>query len=124
MSTQCGIALKTEKGYETIYVHSDGYPSYMWPMLTENYNSEELATKLVGHGDASYISEKLEPTGPHSFDKPDFEVCCFYHRDRGEDWLDVSPTLYTKREMFSNYYYSYIWEDGCWNFYKGGRKVS
>ena len=123
MSTQCGIAIKSDKGYETIYVHSDGYPEYMWPMLTEHYNSEELAKKLVSLGDASYISEKLEPTGPHSFEKPDFEVCCFYHRDRGERWTYVAPTPYAKKEMFSCFYYSYIWEDGCWKFYKGGRQV-
>ena len=120
MSTQCGIAIKSDKGYETIYVHSDGYPDYMWPMLTENYNSEELAAKLVSMGDASYIAENLEPSGPHSFAKPDHSVSCFYHRDRGEGWSDVAPVPYTKRELFNGFYYSYIWEDGCWNFYKGG----
>ena len=123
MSTQCGIAIKTEKGYDTIYVHSDGYPEYMWPMLTKNYNSEELAAKLVSMGDASYISDNIEPKGPHSFEKPDYDVCCFYHRDRGESWSDVSPTSFSKREMFNGFYYSYIWENGCWNFYKGGRRV-
>ena len=46
MSTQCGIAIKSEKGYETIYVHSDGYPEYMWPMLTENYNVREQKSRL------------------------------------------------------------------------------
>jgi hypothetical protein len=125
MSTQCGIAIKTEKGYETIYVHSDGYPDYMWPMLTENYNSEELAKKLVSMGDASYIAPNLEPREPntHSFENPDLDICCFYHRDRGEGWDDVAPAPYTKKEMFSCFYYSYIWENGCWNFYKGGRKI-
>lgn len=123
MSTQCGVAIKTEKGYDTIYVHSDGYPSYMWPMLTENYNSEELAAKLVSMGDASYISDNLEPKGPHSFEHPDFAVCCFYHRDRGERWDQVAPITYLEKELFSIFYYSYVWENGCWNFYKGGRKV-
>ena len=123
MSTQCGIAIKTEKGfYETIYVHSDGYPDYMWPMLTNNYNSEELAAKLVSMGDASYISDNLEPheSNTHSFENPDFDVCCFYHRDRGERWEDVAPIPCTKKEMFNGFYYSYIWEDGQWKFYKDG----
>lgn len=122
MSTQCGVAIKTEKGFETIYVHSDGYPEYMWPMLTENYNSEELAAKLVSLGDASYIDEKLEPTSDyHKFGTPEPGVCMFYHRDRGEDFHN---TVYpTKKEMFNCYYYSYVWENGCWNFYKGGRKI-
>ena len=124
MSTQCGIAIKTEKGYDTIYVHSDGYPDYMWPMLTENYNSEELATKLVSFGDASSVDEKLEPTEDfHKFNMPEPNVSMFYHRDRGEDWEDVKPECFTKKEIFNQFYYSYIWEDDSWNFYKGGRKV-
>jgi hypothetical protein len=123
MSTQCGVAVKTEKGYETIYVHSDGYPAYMWPMLTKNYNSEELAAKLISFGDASYIDILLEPTSDfHKFGMPEPDVCMFYHRDRGE--AKRGPTPYpTKSVMFSNYYYSYIWEDGKWNFYQGGRKT-
>lgn len=127
MSTHCGIAVKTEKGYELIYVHSDGYPDYMWPMLTENYNSEELAKKLVSFGDASYISDKLEPSAnrPHSFENPDYDVCCFYHRDRGEGWCDVAPDSYnTIKEVCHDFYHVYIWEDGCWNYYRGGKKVT
>jgi hypothetical protein len=124
MSTQCGVAIKTDRGYETIYVHSDGYPEYMWPMLTENYNSEELAAKLVSFGYASYIEKKLEPTSDfHKFGTPEPDVSMFYHRDRGEDWISNRPWVYTREQLFSNYYYSYVWKDGCWNFYKGGRKI-
>lgn len=126
MSTNCGIAIKTEDGYECIYVHHDGYPEYMWPMLTENYNSEELAAKLVGMGDASYIAPNLDPKGPHSFEKPDFEVCCFYHRDRGESWDDVQPThyeIYEGRRLMNEWWYLYIFDtgSGSWNFYEGSK---
>ena len=122
MSTHCGIAIKTEKGYETIYVHSDGYPEYMWPMLTENYNSEELAAKLVSMGDASCIAEQLAPVPGtlHSFETRQRGVSVFYHRDRGEDWNDVAPESYTKKGLLNGFYYSYIWEDGHWNSYEGG----
>lgn len=122
MSTQCGIAIKTEKGYETIYVHSDGYPAYMWPMLTNHYNSEELAKKLVSFGDASFIDEQLEPvTGIlHNFGCRQKGVSVFYYRDRNENWQDVKPIVYTKKKIFNIFYYSYIWEDGCWHFYKDG----
>lgn len=124
MSTQCGVAIKTENGYETIYVHSDGYPEYMWPMLTENYNSEELVTKLISFGDASYIDKKLEPTtGFHMFGTPEPDVCMFYRRDREECWEDVSPIRYTRSCLFSSFSYAYVWEDGCWNFYKRGNKI-
>lgn len=125
MSTQCGVAVKTETGYEVIYVHNDGYPEYMWPMLTENYNSKELATELVSLGDASYIDKNLRPTsGFHKFGTPEPNVCMFYHRDRNDNWSDVAPISYTtKKEMFNHFYYSYIWADERWNFYKGGRKI-
>ena len=124
MSTQCGIAIKTEKGYETIYVHSDGYPEYMWLMLTENYNSEELATRLVGMGDASYIEKQLDPTSDfHRFGTPEPEVSRFYHRDRGDRWDGVSPDVFSREQLMNAFYYVYIWKNGCWNFYKGGRKI-
>jgi hypothetical protein len=121
MSTQCGVAIKKENGYETIYVHSDGYPAYMWPVLTKHHNSEEHATKIVSLGDASFIDELIEPTSDyHTFGMPEPRVSMFYHRDRGEDFHNI--TYKTKRELFSSYYYSYIWEDGKWNCYVGGRR--
>lgn len=123
MSTHCGIAIKTEEGYNTIYCHHDGYPSYMRDMLTTNYNSEELATKLVSLGDASSIREKLEPTTPaHSFDNPERDVCIFYGRDRGES--DTEPYCYSKKELFNNYYFVYIFENDYWVCYEGGKRVS
>ena len=122
MSTQCGVAIKTDKGYETIYVHSDGYPEYMWPMLTQNYNSEELAAKLVSLGDASYIDRLIEPTSDfHKFGTPEPNVSMFYHRDRGEEFHNT--IFVTQSELSSCYSYAYVWKDGQWNFYRGGKKV-
>lgn len=127
MSTHCGIAIKTEKGYDVIYVHSDGYPEYMWPMLTENYNSEDLAAKLVSLGDASFIDEKLEPSprSLHSFNTREPGISVFYYRDRGEDWQDVQPAHYEhheKQRLLNEWYYLYVFDTGigCWTFYKGG----
>lgn len=126
MSTHCGIAIKDEEGYKVIYCHHDGYPDYMYNMLTENYNSEELARRLVGMGDASFIAEKLETDQPHSFNKPQHDTCCFYHRDRGEDWNDVAPELYKhheRRRLLNCWYYLYIFEEGCWHFYKDSEEI-
>ena len=125
MSTHCGIAVKTERGYETIYCHNDGSPSYMYPMLTNNYNSEELATKLISLGDASSIDEKLEPTEDfHRFGMPEPGVCLFYHRDRSEPEEDTCPAIYTREELLRSFYNSYIFEDGHWTAYKGGEVVN
>lgn len=117
MSTPCMIGIKTEEGYKAIYCHFDGYHSNMWPMLTENYNSEELATKLVNLGSASSIEPKLEPTPgtPHTFDFPEKEVSVFYHRDRGESWERNKPKIYkSKKELRSQFGIAYVWENGKW----------
>ena len=124
MSTHCGIAVKTDKGYETIYCHHDGMPSRMLPKLQNHYNSEALATLLISGGDASCIYKNFKPNGKyHSFDNPEKDVCVFYHRDRHEPWEDNAPAIYGKNVVLETYYYLYIWEDGCWTAYADGEKV-
>ncbi len=120
MSTNSGIALRSGDTYQTIYCHWDGHPKTMLPILRENYNSLELAAKLISYGDASYIEKKLEPTGEHTFMKPEDDVCVFYHRDRGDDWLSCQSVCYTRKELFDQpaFEYIYIFEDGQWNVYK------
>ena len=118
MGTSCGIAVKTEKGYNTIYCHFDGYPEFMLAMLRENYDSIELATKLVSFGDASSIDARLEPTPgvTHTFDKPEDGVCVFYHRDRGESWKDVAPKCLTLDQLLNckSFDFVYVFEDVEW----------
>lgn len=118
MGTSCGIAVKTEKGYTTIYCHWNGYPKFMLPMLRENYNSIELATKLVSFGDASSIEARLEPTPGviHTFDKPEDGVCVFYNRDRAERWRDVEPECLTRDQLLNckSFEFVYAFEDGEW----------
>lgn len=128
MSTHCGVAVLTEEGYKTIYCHNDGYPKHMVPVLTKSYNSKELANKLVNCGDASYITDELEPTKPyHTFRTPEPGVSIFYHRDRGEPWRDNEPALYAqhdKKRLLSSFYYAYIFEDGRWSFYEDGKELA
>ena len=126
MSTNSTIAVKTDKGYEAIYVHNDGYFSYMYPMLSENYASWERAEALVSFGDASFIAKRIMPSqgSDHSFDHPEEDVCVFYHRDRGEPWHQNETTFYlTKGEVLKSQYYTYIFEDGEWKAYQGGAEV-
>jgi hypothetical protein len=126
MSTNSTVAVKTDTGYKSIYVHNDGYFSYMYPMLDIWYNSPERATALVSFGDASFIDKRLTPSqdSNHSFDNPEEDVCIFYHRDRGEPWEHNKPeTRKTKEEVLSSQYYVYIFEDGQWKAYQGGAEV-
>lgn len=125
MSTNAGIAIRSGDTYQTIYCHWDGHPRTMLPMLRENYNSLELAAKLISYGDASYIDKKLEPTSEHTFMKPEEGVCVFYHRDRGDDWNSCASVCYTKSDLFRmfSFEYVYVFEDGQWNACKNGERV-
>ena len=124
MSTHSTVAVKTDTGYEAIYVHWDGYFDYMYPMLSENYASLERATALVSFGDASFIAKRIMPSvgSDHSFEKPEEDVCVFYHRDRGEDFH--SSFYPTKDGVLKSQYYVYIFEDNMWKAYEGGVEVS
>lgn len=125
MSTNSGIALRSGDTYETIYCHWDGHPETMLPILRGNYNSFELASKLISFGDASSIGPRLEPNEceTHDFSHPAEGVCVFYHRDRGEDWLSCRSVCYLKQELFRqpNFEFVYVFENGQWNAYAGGR---
>ena len=127
MSTNCGIALRTGDLYQTISCHWDGYPHYMLPMLRYNYNTLKLVSSLISQGNASYIAERLEPSEGvnHTFDMPEAGVCVFYHRDRGDSWFSCQSVCYTKKDLFSQsaFEYVYIFEDGEWNVYKDGNKL-
>ena len=123
MSTNSTVAVKTNKGYETIYVHNDGYFSYMYPMLSENYASLERATALVSFGDASFIAKRIMPSvgSDHSFEHPEEDVCVFYYRDRDEEFH--SAFYETKEELLRSQYYVYIFEDNKWKAYQHGVEV-
>ena len=123
MSTNSTVAVKTDNGYDAIYVHWDGYFSYMYPMLSENYASLERAEALVSFGDASFIAKRIMPSvgSDHCFEKPEEDVCVFYHRDRGEDF---HMTHYqNKTDLLKSDYYVYVFEDGEWKAYQGGVEV-
>jgi hypothetical protein len=88
MATRSNITYKGEldgkNGYHTIYVHWDGYPSYRFPLLEENYSDEEKVKELIRLGDVSSLTESIECPDGHCFDKPVKGYSVFYTRDRGE----------------------------------------
>lgn len=127
MSTSSGIALRQGETYTTIYCHWDGHPQTMYPILRDYYNSFELVNKLISMGDASSIEAKIDPdpTKPHTFDKYQPDVCVFYHRDRGDSWLECQPTCFIWEELWKQpaFEWIYIFEDEQWSVYRNGRKV-
>lgn len=118
MSTPAQIAI-VNKGdtVSSIYLHFDGYPSYTLKMLQEHYNSFELAKELISHGNLSVLKSKINPTGLHTFENPEEDVCIYYGRDRGEE--DQEPDEYWSFEMWKltrdKEEYNYIFKDGEWS---------
>ena len=120
MSTRSRIAIKRKDGsYDSIYCHSDGYPEYTGKMLNDYYNNSDMAEDLIKLGDLSYIDEKLNPTGAHSFNNPEPGVTVAYGRDRGETGVDA---VHSKNDAeFADLCndswaeYVYIWDGEKWN---------
>lgn len=125
MSTPAAVAVHTEDGYVTIYVHNDGYFDYMYPLLSTYYDTDERAQNLVKFGDASFLAKRLAPsTGSgHSFMTPEEDVCIFYHRDRCESWVQNAPHVFMRDQLLGWQYYVYIFEDGQWKAYRNGKEV-
>ena len=125
MSTPCAILVKTEDGYLSSYCHWDGYTSYMYPLLRDWYGTQERAEALVNFGDASYIAKRLVPSqdSNHSFEYPEEDVCVFYHRDRGEDWLMNEPYYVNKEPRLHQFHYAYVFEYDHWTAYEWAKKV-
>ena len=82
-----------------IYCHWDGYvEGGVGETLVEHYNTEENIDALLELGDLSQLAQNLNPSGEHSFDKPEAYVCVAYGRDRGEDSSEVSANVVTLDE--------------------------
>ena len=132
MATRSVIAIKKENGeIESVYCHSDGYPSHNGSLLLKFYSSEELAKKVISLGGISFLDKKISPEKEfdlprrtwrgtenvkHSFDTPQDGVTVFYCRDRGEG-LDISKN--ESEQDFINQWnsdvdYLYLWKDEKW----------
>jgi len=120
MGTRSNIAIKNDDGsYDLIYCHWDGYLDNNGVILFKNYREEEKVRNLIKHGSASSLKKRVDPIHPenHSYDDPDGETTVFYHRDRDEDWEDVSTqlglTVKNETELRQEEYL-YLWKDGEW----------
>ena len=120
MSTPAFIGKKNEDGTVTsIYVNADGYPSYMGKMLKQNYKDPEKLDKLLALGDCSSIDKEVDvPEGvEHTYDNPVDGITVAYHRDRGEDWDEVEPTVSMDEDTFKRRAgtdFWYLFKDGKW----------
>ena len=137
MSTHAYVGKENKNGtISAIYVHSDGYPSYIVPLLLGHYNDQQKVEELIALGDLSELKEKLypDPSQPHGFDfeKRQPGVTVAYTRDRGEDWTHNKPKFFANRDDFlgeeigngffeMDYYYLWSAPQG-WLIHKGKRQ--
>lgn len=119
MATRSRIGIEHEDGKITsIYCHWDGYPEHHLPILEGHYFDREKVAKLIELGDLSVLGEEVDPTGPHSFDRPQGGVCVAYGRDRGEKGTDAQS--YRDVDDFAEFEYNYLFtKEGKWKLIQG-----
>jgi hypothetical protein len=121
MATRSRIAIENQDGtVSSIYCHNDGYPSHNGCILNDHYPDREKVEKLIALGSISSLAPEVEPTGPHSFDRPQSGTVVAYHRDRGEDLhtrTDKSIDSFVTSDVEE---YGYIMtKEGSWLFIDG-----
>lgn len=110
MATRSNINVKVGDKYHSVYCHWDGYVSNNGVILLKHYNSQELAEKLVSHGDMSSLSISCEKPEGHSYDNPVKGYTVYYGRDRGEEDVEMQVV---DRPSFEEAY-SYVWDGEKW----------
>jgi len=110
MATRSNISVKVGDLYHTIYVHWDGYPEGVGNTLVLNYNSQELAEKLVSNGDISSLDDSCDKPDGHTFDDPVNGYTVYYGRDRGETGTDMK----TRDSVRFEEEYAYEWDGTKW----------
>ena len=125
MGTRSSIGIQNENGtVDSIYCHWDGCPSHHAPILLKHYTSESKVRKLIKYGDMSSLRPDISPRPGthHSFDKPQGNVCIYYHRDRGEEWNDTKPVRFgsisdwQKAAPGRGQYIGYLFKNNKWYF--------
>ena len=118
MATRSYISYYDGERLVTQYCHYEGYIEGVGETLQRYYIEPNRVKQLSRLGDLSTLKEELDPTGEHSFDKPEAGVTIAYGRDRGEEGTRSKVTyrkFKTVGEIFSylrKYYneeYNYVY---------------
>ena len=116
MSTRSAIIMKTPKGYKGIYCHFDGYETGVGAILNEHYQDADKVSRLIALGDISCLGKRVEPIGPHSYDKAEKDTTIAYTRDRGETGCKATTgkTIEDVESKIGHNGYVYVFENGDW----------
>ena len=124
MSTTSTIALKINDQVKQITCNWDGNISYVGQLLSEHYNCINKIEKLMDLGNLSSLGIFIDPTGDHSFDEPEKDVCVFYGRDRGESYTKCNVYDDVNEYMLDIKYirngnYNYLFTDQWLVYFRG-----
>lgn len=121
MSTRSYIGIaKPDNTVEYVYCHSDGYPEYVGELLQKYYTDSDTVQNLIDHGDMSWLGKTIGNYNkfPDNFssDKPNYQVCCFYGRDRGERNTAKQTASLEKYSSLNDIAieYEYLYRDNRW----------
>jgi len=116
VGTRSNIGIENDDGtVDFIYCHWGGYPSNNGRILAENYIDPDKVRRLIALGDISSLGERIEPIGPHAFDKRESGTTVAYGRDRGETGIESRTA--TSIDGACQQVYAYVLRlDGAWWF--------
>ena len=123
MATRSTISAKINGRTVGVYVHWDGSPDTRIPLLLNHYNSQELAEKIIGLGAISSLHPVLAPeeTTAHTFDATTFYATIAYHRDRGEDFVQLKGENAVNGVSDAEWHYHC--ENGEWMYKEHGART-
>ena len=123
MGTRSRIGIQMEDGtIRSIYCHWDGYLDHNGRILLESYKTKDKVLELIGLGDISSLDENPgTPPKGHTFDSEVGGFVVAYHRDRGEPWEQVKPSVIKSLEEWQGEEYGYLFNTKTkkWRFVGG-----
>jgi hypothetical protein len=136
MGTRCLIGMRTSSGYDLVYCHYDGYPSFVGTILQKYYKKESKVRALINLGDmtslGAFLGTKKTIDNDFHFIGVDIygEPCQIrkyvkdYGRSSNKEEVIVTHvnTLYAviSQMHMQCCEYVYIYEGGAW-FYTSNR---
>jgi hypothetical protein len=90
-------------------------------ILFQYFNDEKSVRELISFGDISKLGKLIHPTGDtHTIERPEKDVCIFYHRDGGDDLeITIKNSLDEVKDFgqFDGFLYIYNLNKNNWDSY-------
>lgn len=101
MATRAQITVYTpERTYRSVYLHWDGYPSAVMPVLKGSYDSFDLANALVDGGFISELADTRED--------------CVYYKETDVEVVETKSFA----PLGMDEEFRYLWRDGRWECFE------